>query len=52
MTWLSTWPSDGCPQYREHATEQAAEEHALAMGGVAFWSEGASRADETIGDAA
>lgn len=28
MTWYSTWPSNGKPAYREHATEGAAEAHA------------------------
>lgn len=28
MTWFTTWPSNGRPQYAEHATEQAAANHA------------------------
>lgn len=24
MTWMSTWPSNGIPTYRVHATEQEA----------------------------
>lgn len=28
MTWLSTWPRNGVPEYREHTTEAAAEAHA------------------------
>ena len=28
MTWFTTWPHNGRPQYAEHATEQAAANHA------------------------
>lgn len=35
MTWLSTWPLNNCPQFAEHATEQAAAEHAKQM-----WAQG------------
>ena len=28
MTWLTTWPKDGKPQYAPHATEAKAEKHA------------------------
>ena len=31
MTWLSSWPIRGMPQYAEHPTEQAAEAHALEV---------------------
>lgn len=31
MTWTTTWPRNGCPQYREHPTERAAEAHATEL---------------------
>lgn len=49
MTWLSTWAQNGIPNYAEHATEQAAKNHADSkrahgMQAVHFW---ASERDET-----
>lgn len=31
MTWLTTWPSNGRPAYKEHHSEAAAEAHAQAI---------------------
>lgn len=31
MTWLSTWPQYGRPQYAAHATEARAEAHATEV---------------------
>lgn len=31
MTWLTTWPHDGAPQYATHATERAAADHAAEV---------------------
>ena len=31
MTWISTWPRYGIPQYAVHDTEQAAEAHAAEI---------------------
>ena len=28
MTWFTTWPANGQPQYAEHQTEQKAATHA------------------------
>lgn len=28
MTWFTTWPVNGIPQYAEHRTEAKAEKHA------------------------
>lgn len=28
MTWFTTWPANGQPQYAPHVTEQAAQKHA------------------------
>lgn len=28
MTWFTTWPANGVPQYAEHRTEQKAATHA------------------------
>lgn len=31
MTWLSTWPRYGRPEYAEHTSEAAAEAHAIEV---------------------
>lgn len=31
MTWLTTWPHNGAPAYKEHPSEAAAEAHANAL---------------------
>lgn len=56
--WLTTWPLDGRPNFREHPTEQAAEQDAanLRMRGhvsaMVFWSEITSVLDVEVGDVA
>ena len=54
MTWLTTWPANGRPQFAEHPTEAKAEAHATELVNsrradvaTVFWS-----SDETNGDAA
>lgn len=31
MSWMTSWPSNGRPAYREHTTEAAAEAHASEL---------------------
>lgn len=52
MTWLSTWPDQGRPTYRVHATEADAERHATDVvrrgdAAVATYFEMNDRPEET-----
>lgn len=55
MSWLTTWPEQGIPQYAAHATERQAEAHACevvksgrASVATAFWSEGTAEIKENV----